>query len=180
MAFPNNDNNRSCQNGRSSGGDPKFQNFQGSNGDLRFRGSCGGNYNPRFQSHQGGCDNPRCPNFHGGNRNGRIRCSNADDPALAAATVAAAARNNFIVNGSKNSQQQPVQNPDGCTTPLTGVVSEELYGGAPYSPFSHVHVPCCDPLSGCQEYNLANRDRFWPTFAHPRWLSCRELYSSRP
>lgn len=36
---------------------------------------------------------------------------------------------------------------------------------------------CCDPYNGCALYPLAKRNPFWPTFAHPRWLSCAALYS---
>ena len=39
------------------------------------------------------------------------------------------------------------------------------------------NVPVCfDPGYTCEGYPLYARDPFWPTFAHPRWLSCRELY----
>ena len=37
------------------------------------------------------------------------------------------------------------------------------------------YVVCCDS-AGCSTYSRANRDPFWPAFAKPRWLCCRELY----
>lgn len=34
---------------------------------------------------------------------------------------------------------------------------------------------CCDAY-GCGDYAAEGRGGFWPAFAHPRWLSCDELY----
>jgi len=36
---------------------------------------------------------------------------------------------------------------------------------------------CTDPLYICDGYDPQLRDPFWPDFAHPRWLSCEQLYS---
>jgi len=35
---------------------------------------------------------------------------------------------------------------------------------------------CCD-IHGCAFYDRRGRDEFWPTFTHPRWLTCGELYN---
>ena len=35
---------------------------------------------------------------------------------------------------------------------------------------------CCDQNGRCCYYRAADRDPFWPSFSHPRWLSCSELY----
>ena len=35
---------------------------------------------------------------------------------------------------------------------------------------------CCDPDGCCCYYPAGDRDPFWPDFAHPRWLTCRDLY----
>ncbi len=37
---------------------------------------------------------------------------------------------------------------------------------------------CCD-CSGCKEYPTKCRNKFWPSFAHPRWLCCDDLYCAR-
>ena len=37
---------------------------------------------------------------------------------------------------------------------------------------------CCD-CGGCKEYPKKCRNRFWPSFAHPRWLCCCDLYCAR-
>jgi len=37
---------------------------------------------------------------------------------------------------------------------------------------------CCDMYRGCHQFIRCSRDRFWPNFAHPRWLPCRKLYRS--
>ena len=37
---------------------------------------------------------------------------------------------------------------------------------------------CCD-CSGCKEYPRKCRNKFWPSFAHPRWLCCDDLYCAR-
>lgn len=36
---------------------------------------------------------------------------------------------------------------------------------------------CCDRDGGCCLYPERCRDGFWPEFAHPRWLCCKDLYS---
>ncbi len=37
---------------------------------------------------------------------------------------------------------------------------------------------CCDPNGVCCYYDCRCRDPFWPHFAHPRWLCCKDLYCS--
>ncbi len=37
---------------------------------------------------------------------------------------------------------------------------------------------CCDPNGVCCCYDCRCRDPFWPHFAHPRWLCCKDLYSA--
>lgn len=34
---------------------------------------------------------------------------------------------------------------------------------------------CCD-ATGCADYKAEHRNPYWPKFAHPKWLSCAELY----
>jgi hypothetical protein len=36
-----------------------------------------------------------------------------------------------------------------------------------------------DPAYSCKGNPSRRRDPFWPRFAHPRWLSCKELYCLR-
>lgn len=36
---------------------------------------------------------------------------------------------------------------------------------------------CCDAYTGCHQFRSSLRSSFWPSFAHPRWMSCRDLYS---
>ena len=38
---------------------------------------------------------------------------------------------------------------------------------------------CCDRDGGCCLYPESCRDNFWPEFAHPRWLCCKDLYSGQ-
>lgn len=38
---------------------------------------------------------------------------------------------------------------------------------------------CRDPYRGSGRYPASRRDPYWPSFAHPRWLSCDELYGGR-
>ena len=35
---------------------------------------------------------------------------------------------------------------------------------------------CCDE-NGCCRYPCSCRNPYWPEFAHPRWLSCEDLYN---
>lgn len=36
---------------------------------------------------------------------------------------------------------------------------------------------CCNPNGTCCRYPCCCRNRFWPNFAHPRWLCCADLYN---
>ncbi len=36
---------------------------------------------------------------------------------------------------------------------------------------------CCDPNGVCCFYNKCDRNKFWPEFAHPTWLPCKDLYT---
>ena len=38
---------------------------------------------------------------------------------------------------------------------------------------------CCDPNGCCCKYPCSWRNPFWPEFAHPRWLCCKDLYNVR-
>ena len=38
---------------------------------------------------------------------------------------------------------------------------------------------CCDQNGCCGMYPQDCRNTFWPDFAHPRWLCCRDLYCAR-
>ncbi|MEG1621168.1 MAG: hypothetical protein RR322_04570 [Oscillospiraceae bacterium] len=38
---------------------------------------------------------------------------------------------------------------------------------------------CCDENGLCKEYPTSCRNVFWPSFSHPRWLCCDDLYCSR-
>jgi len=59
----------------------------------------------------------------------------------------------------------------GCSIPTP---AQELYGVT----FQSREIDtCCDPYNGCRQYNRNRRNPFWPSFAHPRWLPCRELYN---
>ncbi len=41
----------------------------------------------------------------------------------------------------------------------------------------HVRYRLCTDADGCCFcVNEANRDPFWPSFSHPTWLSCKDLY----
>ncbi len=35
---------------------------------------------------------------------------------------------------------------------------------------------CCDQNGCCGIYLACCRDPFWPSFSHPSWLCCRDLY----
>ncbi len=35
---------------------------------------------------------------------------------------------------------------------------------------------CCDPNGICCRYPCCCREQFWPSFTHPRWLCCNQLY----
>lgn len=43
-----------------------------------------------------------------------------------------------------------------------------------------VHRVCCDSDGCCGLYPEACRNRFWPDFSHPRFLSCDQLYNRCP
>lgn len=60
--------------------------------------------------------------------------------------------------------------PDGCTGQPLSIV-EPL----PSSVVSSER--CCDENGCCALYPRGCRNPFWPHFAHPSWLCCRELYS---
>lgn len=68
-----------------------------------------------------------------------------------------------------------ITDPRYCCTPPESV-AEELYSGISEE---IVVLPCCDSVNGCGEYNAGRRCTYWPSFAHPRWLSCQELYDRR-
>lgn len=36
---------------------------------------------------------------------------------------------------------------------------------------------CCNANGCCCKYPCSCRNPFWPEFAHPRWLCCRDLYN---
>lgn len=101
-----------------------------------------------------------------------------------------AARNNALANDIRDvsaSQAKPCAQPSlnqfrNCTAPVTGNFAEEVYGVRFASELSERCIPvtCCDNLCGCREFNLLHRSPFWPAFAHPRWLSCQQLYTYRP
>ncbi len=38
---------------------------------------------------------------------------------------------------------------------------------------------CCDQNGCCRVYPCSWRNSYWPEFAHPRWLCCRDLYNVR-
>ena len=38
---------------------------------------------------------------------------------------------------------------------------------------------CRDQNGFCGMYPADCRNRFWPDFAHPRWLCCQDLYCAR-
>lgn len=100
----------------------------------------------------------RAPGFAAG---GRIACTTGGN-AAEAAQAAATAREGLT----------------GCATPqqlaCTQQTGAQLYG-AP-SGAAPVYTTCSDPCTGTQQYRLEARNRFWPTFARPRWLTCAELY----
>lgn len=58
------------------------------------------------------------------------------------------------------------------TTPET--VTEELYAG---NEEKILLLECCDPEHGYRHFNAARRCEYWPSFAHPRWLTCEEIYN---
>ena len=58
-----------------------------------------------------------------------------------------------------------------------GNIQQELY---PSVAMGSVRAEaCCDNRTGCNIFNAALRDPFWPSFAHPRWLSCSALHSGQ-
>ncbi|MCL2035756.1 MAG: hypothetical protein FWG94_13670 [Oscillospiraceae bacterium] len=63
---------------------------------------------------------------------------------------------------------------DRCAPPEK--TNEELYRGITREVFM---IPCCDARRGCFDFDADCRCKFWPTFAHPRWLDCKELYRCR-
>lgn len=66
--------------------------------------------------------------------------------------------------------RNPAALADGCTgQPLSMV--EPLPASAMSSEY------CCDENGCCALYPRGCRNPFWPHFAHPSWLCCRELYS---
>ncbi len=42
---------------------------------------------------------------------------------------------------------------------------------------AHKYRICCDANGCCCKYPCSCRNPFWPEFAHPRWLCCRDLYN---
>ena len=46
-------------------------------------------------------------------------------------------------------------------------------------PAETMYQLCCDENGCCCQYPAAWRNRFWPEFAHPRWLCCKELYNEK-
>lgn len=38
---------------------------------------------------------------------------------------------------------------------------------------------CCDENGCCGMFPEDCRNKFWPDFAHPRWLCCKDLYCAR-
>ena len=38
---------------------------------------------------------------------------------------------------------------------------------------------CCDQNGCCGMFPEDCRNTFWPDFAHPRWLCCKDLYCAR-
>ncbi|MCI8623239.1 MAG: hypothetical protein HFG26_06190 [Provencibacterium sp.] len=45
---------------------------------------------------------------------------------------------------------------------------------------SRIRERCTDP-NGCTGlYPAECRDGFWPSFSHPRWLCCADLYAGQP
>ncbi|MBC8558483.1 hypothetical protein [Fumia xinanensis] len=44
---------------------------------------------------------------------------------------------------------------------------------------AHKYRICCDANGCCCKYPCSCRNPFWPEFAHPRWLTCRDLYDGR-
>lgn len=144
--------------------DPRFVNGNPNRFDPQF-GNNGG-----FNGRSGPMDNGggrRCPNC----RNSTIRCNNNGINAAARAAATEA----IVRNDLRRAQEAMQQTRTGRAAPCMSTVSQELYGGNRST--SPIMTSCCDPLDGCQERNIANRDTFWPTFAHPRWLSCDQLYS---
>lgn len=56
-----------------------------------------------------------------------------------------------------------------CTPFYPELTQEELLQQRDYRP--------CTDENGCTGYFPAEcRNTFWPSFAHPRWLCCRDLY----
>lgn len=168
-----------CTGGSAAVGNGAFANNNGCIGGVAGRNlsgcSCGAGINNRGvnglnNAFRNGCNCRR-------NCAGMGRCSTrGTDAAAAAAAVAAQARNEQNCCAQAARQAENCCNPC-CVSPQTGTVGEELYGGR--NTRNVVLTTCCDPGCGCREYNIADRCPFWPTFAHPRWLSCDQLYGRR-
>lgn len=58
---------------------------------------------------------------------------------------------------------------EGCPAPET--IAEELYTGYENA---IVVQNCCD-YQGCHLVDTRRRCQYWPSFAHPRWLTCDQL-----
>lgn len=72
---------------------------------------------------------------------------------------------------------QPAQTTSAQTETCACNLASTLYGGAAAAtPITY--VSCCDRYTGCQDYPLNQRNAFWPSFAHPRWLPCAQLYTN--
>jgi len=59
---------------------------------------------------------------------------------------------------------------------ITGPPEAAAVDFAPEAEAPQKNHACFDPGYTCKDYPARARDPFWPLFAHPRWLTCRELY----
>lgn len=87
-----------------------------------------------------------------------------------------ACRNRRVANKTAavpSAARTVITNRMNCCIP-SGSTSEEMY--TEITP-EILMARCCDEVTGCKEFETERRNSFWPSFAHPRWLTCRELFS---
>lgn len=72
------------------------------------------------------------------------------------------------ISGLSDAAQTDAQDADGCA----GIACKK-------DSCAVTRRLCCDRDGGCCLYPESCRDNFWPEFAHPRWLCCKDLYSGQ-
>lgn len=104
----------------------------------------------------------RCHRHHERRHNGRRR--SIEEPIATASAGACCAAEAFEAENVITDRLYC------CTSPNS--VAEELYSGMN----TDILLKTCYDGSGPSYYDARKRCVFWPSFAHPRWLTCEELY----